>query len=733
MIFSRKQNCPNCGAENPTDASFCKSCAKPLGSGTIKCGACGTINPGDALYCMNCSQELESSQTARIVSNRWVITDNDFAVRVDTEDLPGLLKKGILVEPGTNGMLIEDGANVGVVPPGSYLLDSFSQRFGDLFRSGLPKRITALLVQITPTDLDFPIKGLFSKDPLPVNMTVKLQVEVQEPAKFLINMLRGRERLTNNGLKEHLFPEIEAVASQWVRSHTVEELAEDFSLRPKFELALEEALRRSFAQAGLRFLQVRALQMNLEVIDRVNNKKGEYALQIAEQDAELEGRKSLLSVRTGLDLVGLAEETARIELEEKKINLYQRMRDAVNSDKMNEVKSETDLRSFLREIDRAEILDKKEYEELLRTWKEESEDHDRARAFLLAKLDTEQKYQSDLLDLTVQQNLKREARKFDDEEYEAELSTLRKKRDFEFEQMRQIVLAEIENKRELERFELEKTKLQVERDQLLHETQSNKMLKDADLAEHILRNLKALERLDAEENFRIARENEIALMKAKLEDDLSRFEMEERARASEREHELKRLEKIGTFTAEQLIVVSPVEQAKILADLKQTEALQHMSEEQILALAADKNPQVISALTERYKAIAEGNASQKEKEMYERLLGEQKEWLDKMDELTEKRVGDLNRANERALESSKHALDTLADTAKSFANIRTSPSVVIGDHDNVTHPGYRSGRAQSGPPLPLDEEVKTCPKCGRQVEVSARHCPYCGNKFIDIA
>ena len=142
-----------------------------------------------------------------------------------------------------------------------------------------------------------------------------------------------------------------------------------------------------------------------------------------------------------------------------------------------------------------------------------------------------------------------------------------------------------------------------------------------------------------EENLRIARDNEIALMKAKLEDDLSRFEMEERARISEREHELKRLEKIGTFTAEQLIVVSPVDQAKILADLKQSEALQHMSEEQILALAAEKNPQVVNALTERYKAIA---ATQVErKRMYERLLGEQKEWLDKMDEMTEKRVSDL--------------------------------------------------------------------------------------------
>ena len=121
----------------------------------------------------------------------------------------------------------------------------------------------------------------------------------------------------------------------------------------KFELALEEALRQSFAQAGLRFLQVRALEMNLEVLDKVNGKKSEYALQVAEMATDLEGKRSVLSVKNELDLLALAEETAQFELEERKMDLYHRMRQAVNSDKMKEVR--TDGCSFLKELDRAEF------------------------------------------------------------------------------------------------------------------------------------------------------------------------------------------------------------------------------------------------------------------------------------------------------------------------------------------------------------------------------------------
>ena len=434
MLFDRKQTCSKCGTINPPNANYCIKCNTPLSAGSKKCGFCGQINAADAIYCQECGQRLEEGEAPLIINNRWRTLEKEFAVRVDTDDLPGLLKKGIIVEPGTNAILLENGVNVGVVPPGSYLLDSFSQRFGNLFRSGLPKTLTALLVRITPTDLDFPLERLFSKDPFRVNLLVKLQVEVQEPAKFLINMLRGRERMNVETLREYLQPEVQAVADKWVRTYTIEELAEDFSLRPKLELALEEALRQSFSQAGLRFLQVRALDMNLEVLDIVNNKKSEYALQIAQTDAELQGKKTLLSVKNEMDLMTLKEETAQFELEERKMDLYQRMRHAVNSDKMNEVRSETELKNFLREIDRAEVLDKKEYEDLLRSWREGAEDHDLARAFLIKKLEMEQQYQVDKLrieqvSLLELQSLKSQ-KDLDAFELERDLNLAAAKRDF---------------------------------------------------------------------------------------------------------------------------------------------------------------------------------------------------------------------------------------------------------------------------------------------------------------
>ena len=129
-----------------------------------------------------------------------------------------------------------------------------------------------------------------------------------------------------------------------MRTHTIDELTDDFSLAAKFELALEEALRQSFSQSGLRFLQVRALKVNLEVLDRINNKKSEYALLVSEDEADLQGRTPLYAVRHELDLQELARETANFELKNAKMALYQRMRLAVNSDKMDEVRTDADLR-----------------------------------------------------------------------------------------------------------------------------------------------------------------------------------------------------------------------------------------------------------------------------------------------------------------------------------------------------------------------------------------------------
>ena len=720
MIFQRKQTCPNCGTNNPPDAIYCLKCRTPLARGEIRCGACGTENPGDAEYCMECGQPLTQSAAPHISQDRWAASEQDFAIRVDVDDLEGRLKKGINVEAGSNAMLLENGANLGLVPPGSYVLTSFMQRFGDLFRSGLPKRITILLVKVTPTDLDFVLDGIFTKDPLRIGVSIKMQTEVSEPAKFLINVLKGRERYTVDALKQYLFLEVAGIVDAWVRTHTVQELADDLSLKAKLELAIEETLRKTFAQSGLRFLQVRAVALNLEVLDKVKGIKSDYALLVSEGEALAAGRRRVVDVQHEMDLVSLAKETAKTEIEERKVELYARMRTAANTDKMNEIRSENDFKAFLKENDRQELLNEKEKNDLLLSWKEASEDHELARRHLLSKLELNQKYELRMAELKTSGEL-------DSTQFALESDLENRKLEFEFEKRRKILASELSLERERENYENEKFRLTLENQKLQDQQEREGMAADAQLGLEILKNMKALSRLDEEEHLRIAREDELSRAKAMLESETVRFEQQERARAAERAHELARLDKLSILSTEQLISISGVDQGRILAELKRTETLKGMTEEQILALAAEKNPSIAQAFVERYRAVEAGKASQREIELYERLLGDQKGIILKYEEIAEKRVNDLKDQSKQQAELAKHSMDTTADVVKAFAESRPGQPIFFSNGQivnplNVTGtPGNSAAAA-----------IKNCVNCGRQIDVQARHCPFCGHKFEGV-
>jgi RNA polymerase subunit RPABC4/transcription elongation factor Spt4 len=702
-----------------------------LAGGEKRCGACGTMNPGDAIYCKECAQPLAQSEAAKVHQYRWVTGENDFAARIQTDDLPGLLTKGVYVEAGTNAVLLENGASRGVVPAGAYTMTSFSDKFKDFFTAGLPKQLTILLVKVTPTDMEFHLGGIFTKDPLKVGMTVRLQVEVAEPAKFLVNVLKGRERYSVEELRQYLYPEVVAVADAWVRSHSAQELAEDLSLKARFELALEEALKQTFAQSGLKFLQVRTVEMNLEALDHIKGIRSKYALQISETEAEAGGKKRLVDAQRELDLIALAEETAKVEDEERKAALYERMRQTVMSDKMNEIRSEAEFKGFLREMDQQELLNEKEKEDLLRTWREDSEDHQIARAYLLAKLELEQAHELRIAELKARADL--EATQLD-----VEIELENKRLDFELAKRGKIYAEEVRLERqrleiqaEKAKAELELQRLQVQQKQLERQAERTEDEEDAMMGMRILNQMKEIRRLDEEERRRIARDDELAREKAKMEIEVKRFELEERRRAAEHQFELDRIKQIATLSAEQLVSISPVEQGKVIVELQRTKALKDMSEEQILALAAEKSPEVARAFQERYRAMAEGTASEREKELYERLLGEQKGMLDLMQTEADKRVKDVNEANIRAQDTARHAMDNMADTAKAFAQgSGNQPVIVVGGQGQggtqVIHPsgGVTNASQNMG--------TKTCVKCGRAVDADVKHCPYCGNKFEGV-
>lgn len=833
--------CPQCGKPVSRQARFCGSCGAALSGGTIVCGVCAAENNANANFCRECGRPLAQSASPEVQRHHWARRDEDFAVRIEANDLPGTLQRGLVIEPGTNAILIEHGVNRGMVPPGKYVLENAGQKLWDWLTNGIPERATALLVDVTPTELLFNLGGRFTSDPLPIGVTVRVQVAVDEPAKFLINLLKGRERLSKDDLRQYLYPEVVQVVDRWLRQHTLQDLAEDAGQHEKLELTLEEALKTTFGQTGLRFLQIRAVELNLEPYDKVKGIRGKYALWTMETTAELEGRKGALSLsaearrveedeqdrqrteeadrqerreREGaarderqakeavdrkaryaelqhqVDLLALADETRKVQMQEDRVQLYQRMRQAVSSDKMNDVRTEADFDRFLDEIDHEKLLREKERQDLERVWKEEGEDHDRARAHLLAKLDIEQQFEERGLRARLQHSA-------DLQTIDNEIEISRKRADFDFETRRKNVDIEIDLERKRREIELEREKIEEERQERKRDldrlTQQQKLederrarqqdreedRADAVMGMELLAKMKenrlkdeesrlALQRLDEEERLRIHRVDELERSKLQQSLALERMEAEERLRQAARDHEFKvqqakdeqalktqqreqdyqleRMRLTADMGPEALISLSGPEQARILADLKKAEALKDMTEEQILAMAAEHSPAVAQALQEKFRAIAAGQTSQEVKDLYERLLKEREAAVETarqqqaenerlLREDADKRVRETSAAWEKATAQAKdtteRAIDRMADVAQAFArNPAQPPAPVIVNNPagvpQVIHPGMGVGLAAHNPP---GTELKTCPKCGHSVVAEERFCEHCGHAF----
>jgi hypothetical protein len=84
----------------------------------------------------------------------------------------------------------------------------------------------------------------------------------------------------------------------------------------------------------------------------------------------------------------------------------------------------------------------------------------------------------------------------------------------------------------------------------------------------------------------------------------------------------------------------------------------------------------------------------------------------------------------RTQEISKHAMDRLSETAKAFSERGAHQPVIVvggqGSGTQVINPAHNQGSSTG------EQRVKTCVKCGRQVEEHARHCTYCGHLFPGV-
>lgn len=675
-LFGKQNKCVDCKRELPVNANFCPYCGAAQPGGLGKCPKCGSVVASDAKFCPHCRYQLSDIADPVMEGQRWAKGTDDFAVRVEVDDVPGFFRKDLIVEPGTRALMLVDGKNIaGELGPGKYTLQS-----AGLFSA---KTATAILVDSGDTDLEFTISDLFTSDPLRITMDCRLVARVDNAVMFLTNLMKGQRTVPLSRLRQYLFDEIQNAASESVGRHSVQELNSNLALKEELAMDIEAHLNRTFQRMGLRFDRVRTLNFRHEHWDEVVGAKADLFLQISKEEALAEGRRRLADVLHEKELQEIIEETRKVERYERRAVVWAHMRRAVASDRMDEVRTEEEFASFLRGIDRQRLIGENELEELKRELRERREDHERQRVYLMAKADLERQYELKMVELTGRRDLSLQELELEQEaarrRVDGELAIQDKRLAFDLERRRQEALtqAEIED---LERKQDEK---------------------DLELGLKALREMKAARWEDEQRRL----EAELAAEERRLDMELRRFR-------EEREADLARIQTLSQLSAEALIAVSGPEQGRLLAELRKTEAMKGMSEEQILALAAEKSPEVARAFQEKFRALS----TEEQKAMYERLVQAEKASKDEQARLWRETMQTLERMFEKAVQAQSEA-------AAAFARGQQAPTVIVTPGGGQTVVGGGTGEGSG--------RMIVCRNCGTESPVGTKYCKNCGEAFYD--
>ena len=586
------------------------------------------------------------------------LAPDEFAVRLRPDDLKGFFSKEIVVPEGIGAILFVDERYDATLPTGRHTVES------GLFQAfGLKKgRKQVDLVRTNEVALEFTVPRLITKDPFFIDLDCSLLVRLRpgSESQFAVNLMSGVDVLHIGDLQAMLYGELKDSAQSWAGRRTITELADNVELKTELGYDLEASMNRTFQRHGLALSAVQVGNFRSEAKDAITNERIEVALQVSKEEAELELKKGLFDVYNREQIQKVAQENEEAAIYERRGQVWDRMRRAANSDRMAEVKTEQELADFLRGTDKEKLLKDSEMEEILKTTAATLGDNDKARAHLSRKAELERDFEQRRLELAMQGDL-------DHEQVKAEIGLERLRLEWSSDA------------------ELKKVDVDVER-----QRRQAKLMRDVEEAGENQALRLQLERQQAELE-QARKEQEV-----ELEKERQRQEMKVQELRSMHDLELDKMDKMGGLSVHGLLAVSSDAKAPFLAELAKTEALKDLDPAKIMALAAEKSPQLGQAVAE----LASGPTSPQQKEFYERILSEQKTAASDMRE-TQQQFQDTMK------DMFNKALDAQAQVTSAFVG------------------GGRGGQAQTSAP----ERMVVCAKCNYDSTFGTRFCPNCGERL----
>ena len=618
-------SCPVCHRESEAGGEFCGFCGQPLASPSPETEAeISEHLPGDVLM-----------------------------RRIESGEMQGLLNKTVVIEEGQSAMLLIAGRHDRNLGPGKHSI-------GNVL-SSTTRDASIVLFQTSDVSLTVSVARSLSSDPLPLSLDFRLVLKIEEPMLFFRNLFGGADSYDDRRLAAAMYAVVEEGCEAFIGARSIRDLGASPDTSRGLGLALASHLQQPLARWGLRLVLCQALSIRCEAWDEVNQARTDYFVTASEEQAGLEGRKRLFDVFQESQIQTMAEETMEVIGVEKRLSLWARLRQAIVAKAQGEIQSQAELEDTVRQADKDRLLKEDEHHSLRLSLTEAQEDHEKARAFFLQRVEAEGQYELQKLDLGHRFGLSQER-------LALEVAAARR----EMEQKSQIELSQLEFEidRDRRRSQFEREQAAAEQDSrdrgrlgdarsaaAVAEIERDQDAQDLGMLTRAYGEYKGVKREDQRERMRIELERQEGELELSLREHEA--EVDNRIREGRDKHtwELERIDSLSKVGIETLIATAGAEQAEMLTQLARTRAFSGCSPQQILAMQAESSPQVADALRE----ILTATAADGQLEHYERLITEIREGANTSREEYQRNLTTLS-------EMFNKALDSVKDTAVAFSS-----------------------------------------------------------------
>ena len=346
-------------------------------------------------------------------NNTWSANTEDFATRMTLGDFSGFFSKQLVVVQGTHAFIVDDGTYLGVVPPGTYTLQTFIDKL-KFWRSA--KQVDVVLTRDDDVRVDLVIPQIATAEELLVSVRLQLIVQITDVALFTKNLLGNRTGMTLQHIADWVTPILTQALRDSVRQLSIAVLTSP-DVRAILATALQDAAKTSLLRYGISCIDIHTTEIVNEQYDEQRQKTGEIFLldtatqqqkkldEVLDKDTlrKIEQREREVELRVLAEHVEIDAKEANVALTLRRNEVRKNMRDAMLSNDFDKIKSRGEFDAFMLEIDKEKLLRDDERDELQKTFDAKKDDRDTARTHLVRQLELRRNAELDELSASIAQ------------------------------------------------------------------------------------------------------------------------------------------------------------------------------------------------------------------------------------------------------------------------------------------------------------------------------------------